>query len=67
MGSSPKEQAKPDPATVSSSTSEAARKQQELQFRRRGGFYSGFRNVSSQGGQSANTGSSTGGNSQTVG
>ena len=64
MGSSaPKEEAKPDPATVATSPGENARKQQELRNRRQGGFYSGFSNVQ----PSSTPSSSTGGSTQTVG
>ncbi len=52
----------PDPATIATSPSEQAKKQQEVQNRRAGGFFSNFRNISSQRGNSA-----VGGNNQTVG
>jgi hypothetical protein len=46
MASKPKPAPKPDPATIASSPGEMAKKQQELQARRKGGFYSGFKNIS---------------------
>lgn len=60
--SKPKPQPKPDPATIATSPGENARKQQELQYRRRSGFYSGFKNISR-----SNTTYQTGGGTQTVG
>lgn len=44
MASAPKPP-KTDPATIASSPGEQAKKQQELRNRKRGGFYSAFRNV----------------------
>ena len=46
-GKKPKAPPKPDPATISSSVGELAKKQQDLRSRRRGGFYSGFKNIKS--------------------
>jgi hypothetical protein len=60
MASKPKAQAKPDPATIASSPGTNAKKQQELENRRKKGFYSGFKNITP-------TGSSTGGGNQTTG
>lgn len=50
---------KPDPATVASSVSEQAKRQQELASRRKAGFYGGFKNVQPT--------TPTGGGNQTLG
>ena len=48
MGSSkPKAAPKPDPNTIATSVGDLARKQQDLFHRRKGGFYSGFKNIKS--------------------
>lgn len=59
MASKPKATPKADPATIASTPGEAAKKQQELQNRRKGGFYSDFRNITPP--------AQTGGGNQTVG
>tara|TARA_R110000782_G_scaffold34003_1_gene81581 strand:- start:687 stop:872 length:186 start_codon:yes stop_codon:yes gene_type:complete len=61
MGSSAPKPPKSDPATISSSPGEAAKKKQELENRRKGGFYSGFKNIQ------ASPNSTTGGGNQTIG
>lgn len=44
MGSTPKPP-KTDPATIASTPGEQAKKEQELRYRRRGGFYRNFQNI----------------------
>lgn len=46
MATKTKAAPKPDPSTIASSPGEVAKKQQELANRRKGGFYSQFRNIS---------------------
>jgi hypothetical protein len=52
MASKPPTPKAPDPSTIATSPGEQAKKKQELQNRRKGGFYTGFKNIK----PAANTG-----------
>lgn len=65
MGGKPKAPPKPDPATLAVGVDDIARKQAELERRRRGGYYSGFR--SQMGGNMSVGGMNPANSEQTLG